>query len=255
VRVIGQGQQVMLFAHGFGCDQHAWERLIPAFSSGYKLVLFDYVGSGKADSSAYNSLKYGSLDGYAQDVTDICQALQIQNAVFVGHSVSCMIGALVSIAHPSFFQQLIFIGPSPCYLNKLGYTGGFEPEDLDALFELMDDDYIVWAKAMAPSIMGSKNTLSLGEELGDSFCAMDPAIAKSFARVTFLSDNRADLPAIFCKNLTLQCSEDMIAPLEVGNYIHENTPNSTLVILKATGHCPHMSAPQETIDAMKFFLQ
>ena len=254
VTIIGESDETLVFAHGFGCDQNAWKYITTAFSSDYKLIFFDFVGSGKADHSAYDPLKYGSLNGYAEDILEICAFLKLENAIFIGHSVSCMIGALAAIKHPTVFKKLIFIGPSPCYLNKEGYVGGFEKEDLDGLFELMDSDYITWANAMAPAIMGSHNEAALGKELADSFCSIDPEIAKSFARVTFLSDNRTDLAYIPVQSLTLQCSEDMIAPLEVGNYIYSNTPNNKLVVLNSTGHCPHMSAPQETILAIKSFL-
>jgi sigma-B regulation protein RsbQ len=254
VTIIGEGKETLMFAHGFGCDQSAWKYIISAFSPDYKLILFDYVGSGNADHSAYDSLRYNSLNGYAEDIIEICKELKIENAVFIGHSVSCMIGVLVAIKNPTAFKKMVFIGPSPYYLNDQDYIGGFEKEDLDGLFKLMDDDYIAWSHSTAPAIMGKHNVPILGEELTESFCSMDPEIAKSFARVTFLSDNRKDLSYIPIESLTLQCSEDMIAPLEVGNYIKANTPNNKLVVLKATGHCPHMSAPEETIDAIKDFL-
>jgi sigma-B regulation protein RsbQ len=254
VVISGKGKETLVFAHGFGCDQNAWKYITGAFSPDYKLVLFDYVGSGKADHTAYDPLRYNSLNGYAQDILEICNELELDNAVFIGHSVSCMIGALASIKQPSIFKKLVFICPSPRYLNDGNYKGGFEQEDLDGLFELMDDDYIKWAHVIAPAIMGNKQQPALGEELIDSFCSMDPEIAKSFARVTFLSDSRKDIINIPVKSLTLQCLEDRIAPMEVGNYMKENIPDNTLVIMKATGHCPHMSAPEETIHAIKSFL-
>ena len=240
----------MLFAHGFGCSQNAWKRITYAFKDDYKLVLFDYVGAGKSDISAYDKTKYSTLDGYAQDILDICNELNIKDAIFVGHSVSSIIGALASIKEPSVFKKLIFIGPSACYLNSDGYTGGFEQEDIDALFEIMDDDFIRWTKLMSPQIIGNSEKPELTEEMENNFCSTDREIVKDFARVTFLSDNRKDLPNIPVESLTLQCSEDILAPLEAGKYIHENTPNNTMVILKATGHCPHMSEPEETIAAI-----
>lgn len=254
VTIQGNGEQVMLFAHGFGCSQNAWKRITSAFTDNYKLVLFDYVGAGKSDISAYNKVRYSTLDGYAQDILEICHELNIKDAIFVGHSVSSIIGALASIKEPSVFKKLIFIGPSACYLNSDGYTGGFEQEDIDALFEIMDDDFIRWAKLMSPQIIGNSERLELAEEMENNFCSTDHEIVKDFARVTFLSDNRKDLPNIPVESLTLQCSEDILAPLEVGKYIHENTPNNTMVILKATGHCPHMSEPEETIAVIKAFL-
>jgi len=253
VTIIGDGKETLLFAHGFGCDQSTWRYIISSFSPQYRIILFDYVGSGNADHTTYTTAKYNSLNGYAEDIVDICKELKLENVTFIGHSVSSMIGALASIKMPTAFKKLLFICPSPRYLNDTNYKGGFEKADLDGLFELMDDDYITWAKATAPAIMGTKNE-SLGKELSDSFCSMHPEIAKSFARVTFLSDSRKDLPKIPVPSVTFQCAEDMIAPLEVGDYIKANTPNNTLVHLKATGHCPHMSAPEETITAIKSFL-
>jgi sigma-B regulation protein RsbQ len=254
VTIIGEGEQVLLFAHGFGCDQSTWKYIISYFSPDYKLILFDYVGSGKADHSAYDPIRYDSLQGYAEDIVDICKALKLENVIFIGHSVSSMIGALAAIRLPSAFKKLIFICPSPRYLNDTDYTGGFEEADLNDLFELMDDDYIAWAHATAPAIMGTPNQSLLGEELAESFCSMHPEIAKSFARITFLSDNRKDLANIPVQSITLQCSEDIIAPLFVGDYIKANTPNNTLLVLKTTGHCPHMSAPAETFAAIELFL-
>jgi sigma-B regulation protein RsbQ len=254
VTITGNGDTVMLFAHGFGCDQNAWRRITQAFTDDYKLVLFDYIGAGKSDTSAYDKMKYSTLDGYATDILEICRELNIKDAKFVGHSVSCMIGALASIKESSVFKKLIFIGPSPYYLNEEEYVGGFEQEDIDNLLEVMDDDYIKWSKSMAPEIMGKHQEPVLKEELTDFFCSYDPEIAKDFARVTFLSDNRKDLPNIPVESLTLQCSEDIIAPLDVGEYINKHAPNNKMIILKATGHCPHMSAPEETIEAIKSFL-
>lgn len=255
VTVTGKGDTVMLFAHGFGCDQNAWKKIAPAFADDYKLIFFDYIGAGKSDISAYDKTKYSSIDGYVKDILEICDELKVKDAVFVGHSVSCMIGALASIKEPSIFNKLIFIGPSPSYLNEKGYVGGFDKEDIDSLMEVMDDDYINWSRSMAPKIMGEHQRSDLKEELTDFFCSYNPEIAKDFARVTFLSDNKKDLPNIPVESLTLQCTDDIIAPLEVGQYIHANTPNNIMVILNATGHCPHMSAPEETIEAMKVFLK
>ncbi len=254
VTIVGKGEKVMLFAHGFGCSQEAWKRITHAFEDNYKLILFDYVGAGKSDISAYDKVKYSTLDGYAQDILEISHELNIKDAIFVGHSVSSMIGALVSIKDPSIFKKLIFIAPSPCYFNIDGYKGGFEEEEIDALFEIMDDDFIKWAKLMSPKIMANPDSPELIEEMESNFCKTDREIVKDFARVTFLSDNRSDLPNIPVESLTLQCSEDFIAPLETGQYIYEHTPNNTMVILNATGHCPHMSAPEETIAAIKAFL-
>ncbi|MBA2562598.1 MAG: alpha/beta hydrolase [Chitinophagaceae bacterium] len=254
VKITGEGHETLLFAHGFGCDQNSWRHITSAFSLHYKLILFDFIGAGQSDFSGYNKTRYNNLEGYSEDIFEICNQLKIKDAIFIGHSVSCMIGALAAIKYPSVFKKLIFIGPSPHYLNDNGYVGGFEKEDIETLLELMEDNYISWAKSMAPAIMGNPQQPALGKELTDNFCSTDPEIAKAFARVTFLSDNRKDLPKIPVESLTLQCSDDILAPLEVGYYIKQNTPDNKLVILKATGHCPHMSAPEETINAIRSFI-
>ena len=254
VSVFGNGEKTILFAHGFGCDQTVWKNITPAFAANYEIVLFDFVGAGKSDISAYDKSRYCRLEGYAEDVLEICKELNLKDVIFIGHSVSCMIGALAAIKEPAFFEKLVFVGPSPRYLNDEGYVGGYDGEDLELLFGLMDDNYISWGNVTAPAIMANAQRPELGEELANSFCSLDPEIAKDFARVTFLSDNRKDLPAIPVQSLALQCKEDILAPLEVGYYINRNTPNNKLVILEATGHCPHMSAPEETIEAIKLFL-
>lgn len=245
----------MLFAHGYGCDQHVWTAITGAFEKDYKLVLFDYVGAGQSDLSAYDIERYSTLKGYAADVIEICDELHITDAIFVGHSVSGMIGVIAANQRPELFSKLVFLGPSPRYLNDGEYTGGFEKETLEELFEVMDSNYLGWSQAMGPAIMGNPDKPELGETLTNSFCATDPDIAKRFARVTFLSDNRADLPGLKIPSLTLQCREDIIAPMEVGQYISEHAPLNKLVILEATGHCSHMSAPVETIAAIKAFIE
>lgn len=253
VNIIGEGDNVIVFAHGFGCSQNAWRRITHAFTD-HKLVLFDYVGAGKSDTTEYDKVKYNDLKGYAQDIIEICHELKIKNAVFVGHSVSAIIGALASIKEPGIFKKLIFVAPSPYYINEPGYVGGFEREDIESLLELMDEDYNGWAKMLSPKLIGNDEKIELTDEMEDNFCTTDNEIVKQFARTTFLSDNRKDLPNIPVESITLQCTDDIIAPLEVGQYIKANTPNNTLVLLKATGHCPHMSAPEETIEAIKSFL-
>jgi sigma-B regulation protein RsbQ len=254
VKVFGKGQQPMIFAHGFGCDQNMWRFLTPAFENDYKIILFDYVGAGKSDKSAYNPERYASLQGYAQDVLDVCEELQLSNTIFVGHSVSSMIGLLAAVEQPKYFEKLIMVGPSPCYINHEDYKGGFERKDIEGLLDTMEKNYIGWANFLAPNIMGNKNRPQLGEELTESFCSTDPLIAKQFAEATFFSDNRKDLGKTKIPSLLLQCSEDIIAPLEVGNYLAKNLPNSTLRVMKATGHCPHMSEPEETIALIKEYL-
>ena len=254
VTISGKGNKVLLFAHGFGCDQNAWNHIKNHFSEKYKLVLFDYVGAGKSDINSYNANKYNSLEGYANDVIEICDALELKNIIFIGHSVSGMIGALASIKRPDIFEKLIFIGPSPRYINIDDYIGGFDQETIDNLLEVMEEDYISWSRSLAPKIMNAENGDALTSELSDSLCSIDPDIAKQFAKVTFLGDNRKDLPLIPVESLTIQCSDDMIAPLAVGKYMNTNTPKNTLIILEAQGHCPHMSHPNETADAILNFL-
>ena len=246
--------QPMVFAHGFGCDQNMWRLLTPGFQDEYRTVLFDHVGAGGSDLSAYNHTKYSSLQGYADDVLEICRELALARVVFVGHSVSAAIGVLAAIQEPERFASLVLVGPSPCYINDGDYVGGFGREDIEGLLESLDSNYLGWSSAMAPVIMGNPDRPALGAELTNSFCRTDPAIARHFARVTFLSDNRTDLPKVTVRSLILQCSEDVIAPRCVGEYVHRNIPGSELALLQATGHCPHLSAPEETIAAIRRFL-
>lgn len=254
VKVLGRGNQPLLFAHGFGCDQNMWRFVTPAFENDYKIVLFDYVGAGKSDASAYNHERYSSLQGYAQDILDICEALDLQDVIIVGHSVSSMIALLAAIEEPEYFERIIMVGPSPCYINNNGYKGGFERSDIEGLLDTMEKNYIGWANFLAPNIVGNKDRPHLGEELTESFCSTDPVIARQFAEATFFSDNRHDLKKVKTPTLILQCSEDIIAPTEVGEYVAHNLQNSTLRIMKATGHCPHLSHPDETISMIKEYL-
>jgi sigma-B regulation protein RsbQ len=255
VRVLGRGTRPMLFAHGFGCDQHMWRFVTPAFEDDHRIVLFDYVGSGKSDLRAYDADRYSTIDGYARDVLDVCEALDLRDITFVGHSVSAMAGVLAANAAPERFARLVLIGPSPRYLNDApSYVGGFERADIEGLLETMDRNYIGWANFLAPAIMKNPDRPELGEELTASFCSTDPVIARRFAEATFFADNRADLAAVRAPSLILQCSEDIIAPLEVGEYLHRELAGSTLRVMQATGHCPHMSAPDETIALMKSYL-
>lgn len=254
VNVSGNGTQPMLFAHGFGCDQNMWRFMTPAFSDDYRIVLFDYVGSGKSDLNAYDARRYSTLEGYAQDVLDVCHALDLENVVFVGHSVSSMIGVLAANREPERFAHLILVGPSPRYINDEGYVGGFERRDIEELLDTMDKNYIGWANFLAPAIMKNPERPELATELTESFCSTDPVIARRFAEATFFADNRGDLRKVKVPSLVLQCSEDIIAPDSVGDYLHRELPGSTLRNLAATGHCPHMSHPEETIAAIKAFL-
>ncbi|HEU4321981.1 MAG TPA: alpha/beta hydrolase [Roseiflexaceae bacterium] len=254
VTVTGKGQQPLVFSHGFGCDQHMWRFVAPAFEDAYKVICFDHVGAGQSDLAAYDPAKYSTLDGYTEDVLEICQALDVQGGVFVGHSVSAMIGILAAIKAPEHFDKLVLVGPSPCYISDEGYQGGFSRAEIDALLEFLDSNYLGWSSAMAPAIMGNADRPELAKELTNSFCRTDPLIAKQFAQVTFLSDNRSDLPQVRQECLILQCSEDVIAPIAVGHYLHQTLPASQLVVLKATGHCPNLSAPDETTAAIQAFL-
>ena len=250
----GEGEQVILFAHGFGCDQKAWNYIKNSFVEDYKVVLLDYVGAGKSDLSAYDVEKYDSLYGYAKDVVEICEQLDLKDVIFVGHSVSAMIGALASISKPDLFKKLVFIGPSPCYIHKENYQGAFVQETIDNLLEVMEEDYIGWSNSLAPAIMDTHNGTELSKELTDNFCSIDPAIARQFAKVTFESDNRLDLAFIPVESLTIQSSNDMIAPLHIGHYMKDTIPNNTLVVVEASGHCLHMSHPEETVRAIKEFI-
>jgi sigma-B regulation protein RsbQ len=244
----------MMFAHGFGCDQNMWRFITPAFSDDYKIVVFDYVGSGKSDLAAYSPQRYSTLDGYADDILDIVHALDLNNVIFVGHSVSSMIGVLAAIREPDRFSQLILIGPSPRYINDPPYVGGFERADIEGLLETMEKNYIGWANYLAPAIMKNPERPELAAELTESFCSTDPIIARRFAEATFFADNRKDLSRVGVPSLVLQCSDDLIAPFAVGDYVHANLSQSTLHVLSATGHCPHMSHPEETISAIKSYL-
>jgi sigma-B regulation protein RsbQ len=255
VRVFGRGTQPMLFAHGFGCDQNMWRFVTPAFEDEYRIVLFDYVGSGKSDLQAYSPERYSNLDGYTQDVLDVCAELDLRDVIFVGHSVSGVVGMLASIRAPERFERLILVGPSPCYINEPpDYVGGFERADIQGLLDVMEKNYIGWANFLAPVVMKNEGRPELTRELEESFCSTDPKIARRFAEATFFSDNRGDLPKVPVPSLIMQCSEDAIAPPEVGEYLARHLPQSTLRVLEATGHCPHMSHPEETIRVIKEYL-
>jgi sigma-B regulation protein RsbQ len=244
----------VMFAHGFGCDQHTWRFVVPAFEDAHRVILFDHVGAGGSDLSAYDPAKYASLEGYAQDVIAILDEIRLGPAVFVGHSVSASIGVLAATRRPELFAALVLVGPSPRYLNDGDYIGGFTGDDITGLLESLDANYLGWSAAMAPAIMANPERPELGEELTASFCRTDPVIQRQFARATFLSDNRDDLRRVRVPTLVLQCSDDIIAPDSVGRYVHGAIPGSTFVQLQATGHCPHLSAPEETAAAVKSFM-
>ena len=234
----------ILFAHGFGCSLEMWRHVIPEFDD-HRVVVFDHVGAGGSDLSAYDRAKYDSLHGYADDVVEIVEELDLRDTVFVGHSVSAMIGVLAATRAPTRFSDLVLVGPSPRYLDDDGYVGGFDQADIDRLLENLDENYLGWSSVMGPVIMGNPNRPELGAELTDSFCRTDPAIARHFAAVTFLSDNRRDLAHVTTPTLVVQCSDDAIAPLAVGTYVHQQVTGSEFVLLSATGHCPNLSAPEE----------
>ena len=255
VQVSGQpGGRPIVFAHGFGCDQNMWRFVAPEFEPDHRVVVFDYVGAGGSDLAAYDPERYASLDGYATDVVEIAEELDLEDAIFVGHSVSSMVGVLAAKRVPGRFGKLVLVGPSPRYIDDDGYTGGFSREDIEELLESMDANFLGWSSAMAPAIMGNADRPELGEELTESFCRTDPEIAARFARATFLSDNRADLRAVNLPTLVLQCSDDVIAPEAVGHYVHASIPGSEFVQLAATGHCPNLSAPGETTEAIRAFV-
>lgn len=244
----------MVFAHGFGCDQNMWRFVAPAFEDSFRTVLFDNVGAGGSDLSAFSPAKYSDLQGYADDIVELGHALDIKGGVFVGHSVSAMTGVLAAKMAPELFESLVLVGPSPRYIDDDGYTGGFSAEQIEELLDFLDSNHMGWSAAMAPAIMGNPDRPELGEELTNSFCRTDPEIAKHFARTTFMSDNREDLQGLQARALVLQCKEDVIAPVGVGEYVHEQLSNSKLVILDATGHCPNLSAPDAVIKAIREFV-
>ena len=244
----------MFFAHGFGCDQNMWRLLAPAYAARYRVVLFDHVGSGRSDLTAYDRNKYASLDGYAADVVEIVRELASGPAIFVSHSVSGMIGLLADIAAPELFTAHVMVGPSPCYINDGDYVGGFTRADIESLLETLDNNFLGWASNMAPVIMGAPSQPELSVELTNSFCRTDPEITKQFARATFLADLRAQLALLTKPTLILQCNDDVIAPVTVGRFMHREVPRSTLSIIENVGHCPHLSAPSSTTAAIDRFL-
>lgn len=245
----------MLFAHGFGCSQESWRHVAPAFEQTHRVVRFDHVGAGESDASAYDPVKYDSLQGYATDVLEILAALSARDVIFVGHSVSAMIGVLAANRDPAVFSHLILVGPSPRYIDEDGYRGGFANKDIEGLLDALDANYLGWSAQMAPIIMGNPDRPELGSDLTQSFCRTDPAIARQFARVTFLSDNRRDLSDVSVPTLVIECTDDVIAPMGVGSYVHEKIAGSRLVTLAVTGHIPLLSGPEPLIEAIRLGLQ
>ncbi len=243
----------VVFAHGFGCDQGMWRHVAPAFEAAHRVVLFDHVGSGGSDLAAYAG-RHDRLEGFAEDVVEVLDALDLPPAVFVGHSVSSMIGLLAAAARPDLFDRMVLVCPSPRYVDDEGYRGGFSREEIDELLSTMEGNYLGWSAAVAPVIMGAPDRPELGEELTGSFCRTDPELARRFARTTFLSDNRADLARVRTPSLVVQSRVDSIAPPEVGRYVHDHLADSELVVLDATGHCPNLSAPDQLVAAVRAYL-
>lgn len=254
VHVIGHGDKTMVLAHGFGCDQNMWRFLIPIFSDQYRIVLFDLVGSGLSEIAAYDPDKYQALDGYADDLIEVIKEFSEGPVIFVGHSVSAVIGLLATIKAPEYFSANIMVAPSPSYINDGEYIGGFDKEDIDELISAVEENYLGWSSAMAPAIMGTSARPELAEDLTNSFCRADPVIAKHFAKVTFLSDHRADLARSLVPALIIQCSDDFIAPVQVGEYMQKTMPEATLAVIENIGHCPHMTCPDKTAAAIQSFL-
>ncbi len=254
VQVTGRGQKTILFAHGYGCDQNAWREIVPAFVSDWQVIAFDHVGAGGSDLSAYDREKYSDLAGYAHDIIEIIEHLDLEDVILVGHSVAAMMGALAAVQRPELFKALVMVCPSPCYIDDSNYVGGFSAQDIDELLDVVDANFLGWSRSMAPVIMGNEDRPELGATLTSSFCRTDPDIAREFARVTFLSDHRALLPRVTVPTLILQTREDTVAPQAVGYYMQREMPNSRLVLMNATGHCPHMSEPAETIEAICGFV-
>jgi sigma-B regulation protein RsbQ len=255
VRVSGAvAARPMVFAHGYGCDQNMWRFITPDFAVDHQVVTFDHVGFGNSDLSAYDPARYASLHGYAADVVEVMRDLELTDAVFVGHSVSAMIGVLAHARAPELFGAMVMVGPSARYVDDGDYRGGFTREQIRDLLDNLDANHLGWSTAMAPVIMGNPDRPELTEELTNSFCRTDPDVARQFARVSFLSDNRADLPGVDVPALVLQCSQDVIAPESAGRYVAEHVPDASFTQLAATGHCPHLSAPEETTAAIRAWL-
>ena len=255
VKVSGEGPRPIVFAHGFGCDLSAWNAMVPGFERDHRVVRFDHVGAGGSDLSAYESSKYASFDGYVDDILEIVEALGLEDAVYVGHSAAATMGMLAAIKAPERFRSLVMVSPSPSFIDEGDYVGGFSREDIEGLIDVLDSNFLGWSRSIAPAIMGNPQRPELGDTLTGSFCRTDPDIAREFARVVFLADHRADVPRCATPTLVLQTQADMIAPVEVGRYMHRHLPRSELVLMQATGHCPHMSAPEETTTAIRAFLE
>jgi sigma-B regulation protein RsbQ len=255
VKIKGTGSQPMLFVNGYGCDSNIWRFIYPEFEKNYKVILFDHVGTGDSQLSEYSYEKYNDLQGYADDIIELCRKLSFEKTIIVGHSVGCIISMLAVIKAPEFFDKVILLSPSPCYINQEDYEGGFSKQDIEQMIEAVESNYLGWVSSITPVITGNADRPELAEELSNRFCRNNPDIAKHFARVTFLSDNRKDLPELSKKTLILQVTDDVIAPVSVGEYMHKTIPDNRLEMIEANGHCPHLSHPADTIRIMKSFLQ
>ncbi|USQ97499.1 alpha/beta fold hydrolase [Caulobacter sp. RL271] len=251
VTLHGEGEQTLLFAHGLGCDQTMWRLVAPHFD-GTRVVLFDHIGAGGSDASAYDPEKYAGLGGYADDVLEICETLNLRNVVFVGHSVSAMIGVLAAARRPDLFAGLVLIGASPRFANDGDYVGGFDMRDLEELLDLLEKNQLDWSAAIAPAVVDDAAWQS---EWRESVCRVDPVIAGDFARATFLSDHRADCGQVTTPTLLIECSDDTLAPAQVGAFVQAAIGGSRRVILKATGHSPHLTSPAAVVAAMRDFLE
>lgn len=254
VTISGGSGRTMIFIHGYGCDQNMWRKVAPRFADNHNIVLYDILGCGRSDVDAYDHRKYDTLHGHAADLLAICARLDVSDAIVVAHSVGAMIAVLAAIEEPDRISSLALIGPSPCYINDGAYVGGFTRKDIDDLLEFQDANYLGWSQRLAPAFMGTPDHPEFGEELANSFCQTNPEIAKHFAKVTFLSDHRADVKKVTQRSLILQCASDIVAPVSVGAWLHDHMPSSEIVFMRATGHCPHVSAPEETAGAIEAFI-
>ena len=257
VRITGPDTgEVLLFAHGFGCDQAMYRRLLPYFEHRFRIVVFDHVGSGGSSLADYDAVRYGTLDQYTHDLIEVCQALQLVDVTVIAHSFAAMLAVAAAVESPGLFRRIVLLAPTPSYIDDeaVGYEGGFSREDIDGLLESLDDNHLAWAAMMAPVVMKNPESPELAGELEQSFCRVDPRVMRTFARVAFLSDVRALLPRVEVPALIVQCSNDSLAPLSVGDYMESRMPSASVVVLQAQGHVPQVSAPEETARAILEFV-
>ena len=257
VKVVGKkNAPVLMLAHGFGCDQNMWRFILPELEYHYQIVLFDYTGSGNSLLTDYTVEKYSTLEGYAKDIIDIIDELQLKAVTIIAHSVSSTIASIASLDRPKIIKKIVMVCPSPCFLNiPPDYQGGFERSDLEELIGLMDKNYIGWANYLAPLVMGRSQSEELIGELSGSFCSTDPIVAKAFAQATFFSDHRHLLQKITCPVQILQSSSDALASISIGYYMAEKIVNSELVVIEAEGHCLHMTNYQKVTQVCLKFIK